>query len=111
MNRLWVRLSLMISGVLFLMFFMQFLAITFDRSGTAPEIGAPVPMNAPPAEIQRRLVEFMFFSILVGTAGGVVIGRVVSAPISNLALAAQRIGKGELGVRVPEARQPGGHRA
>lgn len=102
MNRLWVRLSLMISGVLFLMFFMQFLAITFDRSGTAPEMGAPAPMNAPPAEIQRRLVEFMFFSILVGTAGGVVIGRVVSAPISNLALAAQRIGKGELGVRVPK---------
>lgn len=102
MNRLWVRLSLMISGVLFLMFFMQFLAITLERAQTAPELGAPSPMNAPPAEIQRRLVEFMFFSILVGTAGGVVIGRVVSAPISNLAQAAQRIGKGELDVRVPK---------
>lgn len=102
MNRLWVRLSLMISGVLFFMFFMQFLSITFDRSEPTPELGAPSPMNAPPAEIQGRLIEFMFFSLVVGTIGGVVIGRVVSTPISKLAIAAQRIGKGELGVRVPE---------
>jgi hypothetical protein len=32
MNRLWVRLSLMISGVLFLMFFLQFLNITLEQS-------------------------------------------------------------------------------
>lgn len=102
MNRLWVRLSLMISGVLFFMFFMQFLSITFDRSEPAPELSAPSPMNAPPAEIQGRLIEFMFFSLVVGTMGGVVIGRVVSTPISKLAIAAQRIGKGELDVRVPE---------
>ena len=102
MNRLWVRLSLMISGVLFFMFFMQFLSITFDRSDPVPELGAPSPMNAPPAEIQGRLIEFMFFSMVVGTVGGVVIGRVVSAPISKLVIAAQRIGKGELDVRVPE---------
>lgn len=102
MKRLWVRLSLMISSVLFFMFFMQFLAITFDRLKTAPEWGDPSPMNAPPAEIQGRLIEFMFFSILVGTVGGVVIGRIVSAPIRNLARAAQRIGKGELDIRVPE---------
>ncbi len=102
MNRLWVRLSLMISGVLFFMFFMQFLSITVDRSEPAPELGAPSPMNAPPAEIQGRLIEFMFFSVVVGTVGGVVIGRVISAPISKLAIAAQRIGKGELDVRIPE---------
>jgi signal transduction histidine kinase len=102
MNRLWIRLSLMISGVLFFMFFMQFLSITFDRSEPVPELGAPSPMNAPPAEIQGRLIEFMLFSVVVGTVGGMVIGRVISAPISKLALAAQRIGKGELDVRVPE---------
>ncbi len=101
MNRLWVRLSLMISGVLFFVFFMQFLSITLDRSKTAPEEGDPSPMNAPPAEIQERLIEFMFFSVVVGTVGGMVIGRVVSAPISKLSNAAQRIGQGELELRVP----------
>jgi signal transduction histidine kinase len=99
MNRLWVRLSLMISGVLFLMFFMQFLTITLEQTGLKPDLDGPP--DAPPAEIQQRLFGFMAFSIIVGTAGGFVIGRVVSAPISNLAKAAHRIGKGELSVRVP----------
>jgi len=99
MNRLWIRLSLMISGVLFLMFFMQFLAITLEQTGLKPDLDGPP--DAPPAEIQQRLFGFMAFSIIVGTTGGFVIGRVVSAPISNLAKAAHRIGKGELSARVP----------
>lgn len=99
MNRLWVRLSLMISGVLFLMFFMQFLVITFDQAA-----GGPNDLDDPPdspAEIQRRLIEFMVFSIVVGTVGGFGIGRVISAPVSNLVKAAHRIGKGELDARAP----------
>ena len=78
MNRLWVRLSLMISGVLFLMFFMQFLVITLEKTGIRPDLDGP--MDAPPEEIQGRLLEFMFFSILVGTAGGIMIAAVVSDP-------------------------------
>ena len=58
-------------------------------------------MAAPPAEIERRLVGFMAFSLVVGMVGGFGIGRVVSAPISNLARRARRVGDGELGVRVP----------
>jgi signal transduction histidine kinase len=96
MNRLWVRLSLMISAVLFLMFFMQFLNITLEQAGQKPDLDGP-----PPAEIQRRLLSFMLFSVVVGTAGGIVIGRVTSAPISRIARAAHRLGKGELDVRVP----------
>jgi len=96
MNRLWVRLSLMISAVLFLMFFLQFLNISLEQSGQKPDLDGP-----PPAEIQRRLVNFMLFSVVVGTAGGIVIGRVTSAPISRIAMAAHRLGKGELEVRVP----------
>ncbi len=99
MNRLWVRLSLMISGVLFLMFFLQFLNITLEQAGQKPDLDGPP--DAPPAEIQRRLLNFMLFSILVGTAGGVVIGQVTSAPITRIARAAHRLGKGELDVRVP----------
>lgn len=96
MNRLWVRLSLMISAVLFSMFFLQFLAITLD--GPDQDSG---PMDERPADIQGRLVEFMLFSLVVGTAGGFGIGRVVSSPVNSLVKAVQRVGDGELTVRVP----------
>ena len=99
MNRLWVRLSLMISGVLALMFFIQFLSITLDQAGQNPDLDGPP--NTAPAVIQGRLLEFMVFSVVVGTAGGIVIGRVTSAPITRIAEAARRLGKGQLGVRVP----------
>jgi two-component system OmpR family sensor kinase len=99
MKRLWVRLSLMISGVLFLMFLMQFLVITFERAGMKEDLDGPP--DAPPAEIQQRLVEFMLFSIVVGLGGGVVIARVVSTPVTELVKAADKIGKGDLNTRVP----------
>ena len=99
MKRLWVRLSLMISGVLFFMFFMQFLVITLEQSGMRSDLDGPP--DAPPAEIQGRLIEFMAFSIAVGLGGGVVIARVISTPINGLVNAAHQIGKGELSTRVP----------
>jgi signal transduction histidine kinase len=99
MNRLWVRLSLMISGVMFFVFFMQFMAITLDEVNRGQEDMDGI--SAPPAEIQRRLLEFMIFSIVVGTGSGFVIGRVVSNPISLLSKAACKIGQGDLGARVP----------
>jgi signal transduction histidine kinase len=98
MKRLWVRLSLMISGVLFFMFLLQFLNITFDHAG--PGVDSDGGPNVPPAEVQRRLFMFMAFSVVVGIGGGVVIGRVVSAPITELVQAADKIGKGDLNTRV-----------
>jgi signal transduction histidine kinase len=98
MKRLWVRLSLMISGVLFFMFFMQFAMITLERAGMKEDLDGPP--DAPPAEIQRRLAGFMVFSVVVGFGGGVIIARVVSAPITELFKAADKIGKGNLNVRV-----------
>ena len=54
MNRLWVRLSLMIGGVLFLVFFLQFLSIVLSpdhpRPPTAGEqagFGQPRPDRGP----------------------------------------------------------------
>ena len=98
MKRLWVLLSLMISGVLFFMFFMQFLTITLERTGMKEDLDGPP--DAPPAEIQQRLIGFMAFSVVVGLGGGIVIGRVVSAPITELVKAADKIGKGDLNTRV-----------
>lgn len=111
MSRLWVRLSLMIAGVLFFVFFLQFLQITrssdFDQPpGLVEHAGAPDqpddggPLEAERAEIARRLMDFMLLSLVVGLVGGIVIGRVVSAPISNLVQAAQRVGQGDLTARV-----------
>jgi signal transduction histidine kinase len=110
MNRLWVRLSLMIAGVLFFVFFLQFLSIItspdFAPPGAADQAGlhAPEgdggPLQAGRAEIAGRLVNFMLLSVAVGLAAGIVIGRVVSAPISDLAQAAHSVGAGDLAARV-----------
>lgn len=101
MNRLWVRLSLMMSGVMFLVFFIQFLSIILEFGPPPGQQPGPLNGEAPPAEITRRLFEWMAFSAVVGLVGGVAISRVVSAPVNQLVTAAQRIGQGELAVRVP----------
>jgi signal transduction histidine kinase len=111
MNRLWVRLSLMIAGVLFFVFFVQFLSIMtssdigqppgiLEQPGAGRSLEDGGPMAAGRAEIARRLVNFMILSIMVGLGAGIVIARIVSAPINDLAQAAHRVGQGELGVRV-----------
>ena len=97
MNRLWVRLAITISGVLFFVFFLQFLSITFDNHEPQQS-----PILETPAEIQNRLYNFMFFSLGIGTIAGIVISRIVITPIDKLSQAAKRLGKGELDVRVPE---------
>jgi signal transduction histidine kinase len=105
MNRLWVRLSLMITGVLLFVFFVQFLAVLLPDADEGPApAGAPLEQRSddqpPPAEVVRRLGNFVALSVVVGIVGGVVIARVVSAPISDLAKAARRIGHGDLDARV-----------
>ncbi len=106
MNRLWVRLSLMITGVLLFVFFVQFLAVLLpDATDEGPTpAGAPLEQRSgdepPPAEVARRLGNFALLSVVVGIIGGVVIARVVSAPISDLVKAARRIGQGDLDTRV-----------
>lgn len=98
MKRLWVQLGLMLSAVLFFVFFMQFLMITLEQTGLRADLDGPLDVN--PAEIQRRLLMFMFFSLGVGSAGGFLIGRVVSAPIERMRAAAAKIGQGDLNARV-----------
>ncbi len=106
MNRLWVRLSLMIGGVLFFVFFLQFLTIQLDMRANSQfpasdAIGSDqdVPGGESPAEISRRLLEFMGLSLVIGAISGIVIGRVVSRPINELAKAAHAVGQGDLTAR------------
>lgn len=116
MSRLWVRLSAMITSVLFFVFFLQFLAIVLDEGpgprGAGPDVAGPGGAmegqaiarhdedEPDKAEIKRRLLEFFALSALVGLAGGFLIGRVVSRPVAELAKAAGRLGSGELSARV-----------
>jgi len=106
MNRLWVRLSLMIAGVLFLVFFWQFLSIIMEDEGRAVATtdqapGMQTPGGPPRDEIARRLINFAGLSLAVGVIGGLVIGRVVTRPIGDLVKAARQIGAGDRAVRAP----------
>lgn len=104
MNRLWVRLSLMITGVLFLVFFGQFLSILVEDEGRAvvePDHVLDAPAGPPRDEIARRLINFAGLSLFVGVIGGALIGRVISRPIGDLVQAARRVGEGDRSTRVP----------
>jgi two-component system sensor histidine kinase BaeS len=96
MSRLWVRLSLMISGVLLLVFLLQFTELMLTRHRA--EDPYPPPSTA---EIKLRLYRFMALSVVVGLAAGFGIGHLVSSPISALARAARQVGSGQLRARVP----------
>jgi two-component system OmpR family sensor kinase/two-component system sensor histidine kinase BaeS len=96
MRRLWVRLALLIGGTLFLVFLMQFVSIMLSP---APD-GGPGGTGESRAAIASRLVDFMLLSTVVGLAGGVLIGWVVSSPLNELARVARRVGAGDLRARV-----------
>lgn len=105
MNRLWVRLSLMISGFLIFVFFLQFISIKLDQMGFPSETTGQnessevIETNLTKDEISNRLVEFMMISLVVGISGGIIISRLISVPINSLAKAAEEIGKGDLSAR------------
>jgi len=106
MNRLWVRMSLMMSTVLILVFFTQFLSIILEpQPETRTMQVSPNAEHEEPSkkEIANRLVEWMVFSVVVSLAGGAISGRIITGPLRKLITAANRLGKGERGVRVPEA--------
>ena len=102
MNRLWVRLSALISGTLFLVFFIQFLSITLHPSGPPAGMLNDGDFREPDrTEITRRLGNFALLSAGIGLGSGILIARLISKPVSDLAGAAHRIGQGERGARIP----------
>jgi two-component system OmpR family sensor kinase/two-component system sensor histidine kinase BaeS len=93
----------MIGGTLFLVFLMQFAAIMLSEPPTnnlPPGAEPDGPGAEERAEIAARLVDFMLLSAVVGLAGGVLIGWVVSSPVNELARVARRVGAGDLSARV-----------
>lgn len=105
MNRLWVRLALLISGVLCLVFLWQFGVISLDhRVGPGPtenvRSGAPDDHQPKDDEIVARLIRWLLFSLVVGAAAGFLIAQLVTRPVSTLARAARAVGRGDLETRV-----------
>ena len=130
MNRLWVRLSLIFSSLILafallpLAAFIIFLFTHEPPSATATTAVAVVsPLAAPAAvpvsvplsgsqspppprrdpwkEIPLDLLRSFVFAGVLGIVGGIAASRIVAAPITRLADAAQAIGAGDLATRVP----------
>jgi signal transduction histidine kinase len=105
MRRLWVRLSLLISGLLLAGIFSTALLVFLidpDRPGDQSEVDD----GPTAAEIPLGLAAVVTFVTTISVIAGVVVSRSISAPITRLATAAQRIGGGDLETRV----QVGGSR-
>lgn len=109
MNRLWVRLGVVISGVVLVSALVPlFTFLFFVISRTPPDTTTMPPL--PPGQTQRtfnpwsRVPEELLRSFLLagafGVVGGIVASRVLASPITKLADAAQAIGAGDLSTRV-----------
>ena len=117
MNRLWVRLSVVISALIlvtaliptvaFLSFVMthsppETAATTTAATSTADSTRPPPP--DPWRRISQEVVQAFVLAGIFGIAGGIAAGRVLALPVSRLAGAAHAIGAGDLSARVPVER-------
>jgi signal transduction histidine kinase len=102
--RLWVRLSLLISGLLVVVILATttIAVIVYGQGGDRfrVETGQGQLDTPSVADISFRLGTLAAIVGLIGVTVGVIVSRTVSAPISQLAGAAHRIGEGDLGIRV-----------
>lgn len=97
MKPLWVQLSLRISGLLLAVIVLTLvlvIVVTFI-GGEGPPGTAPTP-----GAFSLRLAILLTIVGIVGIGVGVQVSRTMSAPITRLADAAQRIGAGDLQTRV-----------
>lgn len=102
MNRLWLRIAAGIALSLFLVFFLQFLAITLEAGSETGEDHAGLPPVSERAEVQRRLVGFAGLSALVGVVGGLLVAASVAFPLRRISQAAEKVERGDLAARAPE---------
>lgn len=111
MNRLWVRLSLAISGLIMVFVLLPFLAflvvglVTRDAhpldDGQRPDRVSSVRRFYDPwRDIPENFVLSVLLTGAVGVLGGIAASRILAAPISTLADTAQSIGRGDLSARV-----------
>lgn len=129
MNRLWVRLSMAMSGLILLFTVLPLFAFlvfeppkpvtnistTVSISATpvasATPAADPLPGERPPRferrffdpwhDLPENLLRAVAIASIAGIGGGVLASRILAAPITKLSTAARAIGGGDLSARVP----------
>lgn len=113
MNRLWVRFALIISGIMLLVVFLpMFIGFRFRPSDDLATQLRALLESLPPdlqAELQRRIQETIgiFISrallivVTVAILAGIILSRLLLAPLNDLATGAAAIARRELATRVP----------
>ncbi|MBX3016101.1 MAG: HAMP domain-containing protein [Caldilineaceae bacterium] len=108
MNRLGVRLSIVMGGLILLFTILPlftFLIFPPKVMNNQPHMGEARPPGPqrffdPWRDLPENVMESILLAGVVGIAGGVAASWILAAPITKLANAAQAIGAGDLSVRV-----------
>src|SRR4051812_43966895 len=102
MRKLWVRLSLLIGGLLLLVSLLQSAAFAVHLILERQLLDAqPDPATAMSlADLSYRLIGLVAAMAVIGCGAAIFASRIISAPIGRLVEAARRIGSGDLEVRV-----------
>lgn len=104
MNRLWVRLSLAYSAVFIVVvvlpIFLIFLLNTAGIRGGGEAARHIEETHGPLSQRPDRMLQLVFFSGVIGICAGVWVSHSLSAPLTQLAEAAQAIGKRDFERRV-----------
>lgn len=107
MNRLWVRLSLVMSGLLLIFALLSVFAFLIfppprsrDNGAEARRPGVERPVVSRWHDLPENLLASIAIAGGAGIAGGIAASWLLAAPVTKLANAAQAIGTGDLTVRV-----------
>ena len=106
MDRLWVRLSVAISCVMAAIFIILFFALYFNlprgefEQAIEQAIMEEISTDQVWWEIPEAILKASIYASILGLAGGIVVSRFISRPITDLADAARRIGAGDLDTRI-----------
>jgi len=96
MDRLWVRLSLAIGALIFVLLGLLVVVIF---GAIFMRILPPV-IDDGPLRFHDIWRELLLFTGTIGTLSGVLVSRILSAPLTRLAAAAHQIGEGDLSTRI-----------
>jgi signal transduction histidine kinase len=101
MRRLWVQISLRISGLLLAAIMATItIGILYEPQQSQPDNTTEQRRDGPGGRFTLQLLVIAGGVGLIGIIVGVVVSRTISAPVTGLAAAARRIGEGDLRTRV-----------
>ncbi|MEM7126814.1 MAG: ATP-binding protein [Chloroflexota bacterium] len=105
MNRLWVRLSIAISSVITVIFIVLLVALYLSLGLSDSPLLESLSDEFEYSdqlwwEIPQAVLRALLYAIVLGMAGGVIVSRILSTPITNMVDAARRIGAGNLDTRI-----------